>query len=168
MSSTYSISESFTITHARQMAAKVATDLLRMQRFYGVPSISDLAAYEVEVVELLKAGYLATVTYGFRRNGEWIPPTLRYTAAELSGDGPDDDPGRLRPGSDVSNASFYSYLIYSSAWDSKSGSSQEAFKKTLPFQRTGASEPGVSGYFEEDRIYSAGGRKLTRSSVRSY
>jgi hypothetical protein len=168
MSYSYSVSETFTVTHARQMAAKVATDLLRMQRFYNAPSTTDIAQYETEIVELLKAGYLGTVTYGFKRNNEWIAPTLRYTASELSGDGPDDDPGRVRPGADTSNATFYSYLTYSTAWDGLSSSSQEAFKKSLPFQRTGAGEPGVNGYFVEDRTYSSGGRKLTRSSVRSY
>ena len=31
-------SATFTVTHARHMAAKVATDLKRMQRLYDVPS----------------------------------------------------------------------------------------------------------------------------------
>ena len=34
----YTESTTFTVTHARHMAAKVATDLKRMQRFYGKPS----------------------------------------------------------------------------------------------------------------------------------
>ena len=40
MSNSFTISEAttFTITHARHMAAKVATDLKRIQRFYGKPS----------------------------------------------------------------------------------------------------------------------------------
>jgi hypothetical protein len=168
MSSTYSISESFTVTHARHIAAKVATDLLRMQRFYGHPSTSDIAEYETEIIEFLKAGNLSTVTYGFKRDGNWIVPTLRYTAQELAGDGPDDDPGRIKPGADISNASFYSYLTYSPAWDRLSGSSQEAFKKSLPFQRVGADQPGITGYLVQDRNYSSGGRGLSRSSVRSW
>ena len=67
------------------MAAKVATDLKRMQRFYGSPSDRASPSYEAEVTELLKAGYLGTVTYGFRRDGNWIEPTLRYTARDLAG-----------------------------------------------------------------------------------
>ena len=63
MSTSYSVSEStsFTVTHARHMAAKVATDLKRMQRLYGSPSDTDIADYETEVIELLKAGYLDTI-----------------------------------------------------------------------------------------------------------
>ena len=54
-----------------------------MQRFYGDPSDAKIANYEAEIIELLKAGYLGVVTYGFQRNGKWIPPTLRYTARDL-------------------------------------------------------------------------------------
>lgn len=159
----------FTVTHARHMAAKVATDLKRMQRFYGWLSDSDIADYEAEIIALLKGGYLREVTYGFKRDGKWIEPTLRYTAQDLSGaSGSDDDPGRIRPSANISGASFYSYLRYSVAWDGLSETEKEAFKKTLPFQRSGAPEPGVNGYLSRDRTYSAGGRALDRATVRSY
>ena len=79
MSDSYSYTESrtFTVTHARHMAAKVATDLKRMQRFYGKPSDENIADYESEATEMLRAGYLDTGTYGFRRDGKWIEPTPR-------------------------------------------------------------------------------------------
>lgn len=171
MTSSYTVSATttFTVTHARHMAAKVAADLKRMQRFYGAPSDADIANYEAEVVELLKAGYLGTVTYGYKRGDKWIEPTLRYTAKDLAGaDGNDDDPGKIRPGADISGASFYNYLTHSAAWKDLTPAQQEAFNKTLPFQRTGAAEPGIDGYLTPDRIYSAGGKTLDRFSVRSY
>jgi len=171
MASSYAITEStaFTITHARHMAAKVAADLKRMQRHYGKPSDSDIADYEAEVVALLKAGYLGTVSYGFRRNENWIEPTLRYTARDLAGGtADDDDPGKVRPWADISGASFHSYLTYSAAWDRLDSAQRDAFKKTLPFYRSGGSEPGITGYLEQDRTYSAGGQALGRASVRSY
>ncbi|WP_454259044.1 HORMA-1 domain-containing protein [Pseudoxanthomonas mexicana] len=166
---TVSTTNTFTITHARHMAAKVAADLKRMQRFYGAPSDADIADYETEVVELLKAGYLDTVTYGYKRSDKWIEPTLRYTAKDLAGSsGNDDDPGKVRPNADISGASFYNYLTYSSAWFALTPDQRESFKKGLPFQRTGAAEPGISGYLMPDRTYSAGGKALDRFSVRSY
>ena len=171
MSYSYTATESqaFTVTHARHMAAKVATDLKRMQRFYDKPSDTSIGQYEEEVVALLKAGYLGTVTYGFKRDGEWIEPTLRYTAYDLAGmSANDDDPGKIRPGAEISGASFYSYLTYSAAWDGLMADEREEFKKVLPFERTGASEPGVNGYLSDDRTYSSGGRALSRASVRSY
>ncbi len=170
MSYSYTLSEliTFTVTHAKHMAAKVATDLKRLQRLYGKPCDIDLVHYEIEVIELLKYNYLGTVTYGFRRGGNWIEPTLRYTARDLAGVAAnDDDPGRVRPCADISGASFYSYLTYSSGWDNLSLTDKDVVKKRLPFQRTGAPEPGVNGYLSNDRIYSAGGRALNRSSVRS-
>ena len=169
MSYSFTESATFTVTHARHMAAKVATDLKRLQRLYpGGPSDTRIAEFETEVVELLKAGYLGTVTYGFRRSGNWIEPALRYTARDLSGMSVnDDDPGKIRASADVTGATFYSYLTYSSAWNSLSPTERDAFKKRMPFYRGDALEPGVSGYLEDDRTYSSGGRALNRSSVRS-
>ena len=87
MSYSYTVTDTttFTRTHARHIAAKIATDLKRMQRFYGEPSNSQIADYESEAVEFLKEGLLDTVTYGFRLNGNWIEPTLFYTARDLAG-----------------------------------------------------------------------------------
>ncbi|MEW5424095.1 hypothetical protein [Amorphus sp. 3PC139-8] len=171
MSSSYTITETqtFTVTHARHMASKVATDLKRMQRFYGQPSDIKIADFEEEMVALLKAGYLGTVTYGFRRDGEMINPTLIYTAHELAGVSVnDDDPGRIRPGADISGASFYSYMTYSSAWSQLSQADKEAFEVSLPIQRTSAPEPGINGYVVSDKTYSSGGRSLNRETVRSW
>src|SRR5260363_44476 len=108
---TYSESTTFTVTHARHIAAKVSADLKRMQRFYGCPSDGEIAHYEAELIERLKAGYLGTLTVGFLRDGKWIEPTLRYTARDLAGMADNnDDPGRVRPGLIVSQATFYNYL----------------------------------------------------------
>ncbi len=171
MSSSYTYTDtvSFTHTHAVHLASKVAADLKRIQRLYGSPSDAAIADYEGEIIGLLKAGYLGTVTYGFRRDGKWIEPTLRYTAQDLAGSAAnDDDPGRVRPGANIAGASFYSYLNYSGAWDRLSYEEQHRFKETLPVSRGGAAEPGTSGYFSADKTYSAGGRALGRSSMRGY
>lgn len=166
---TSSDSITFTLTHAKHLGAKVATDLKRMQRFYGYPSDSSIADYETEIIEFLKNGYLGTVTYGFKRGDNWIEPTLRYSARELNGiDANDDDPGKVRPGADISGASFYSYLTYSSKWYQQSESERNSFKNGLPFKRGGANEPGISGYLASDRTYSSGGRALDRSTVKSF
>lgn len=166
---TFAGTESFTVTHARHMAAKVATDLKRMQRLYGSPGDATIATYEAEVTEFLKAGFLGTVMYGYRRDGKWIEPMLKYTARDLAGGAAnDDDPGRVRPGANITGATFYSYLTYSAAWDNAPAADKEAFEKRLPFQRNGAPEPGLNGYLTDDLTYSSGGRSLNRASLRSY
>ena len=169
MLDTFTTTVSFTITHARHLAAKVATDLKRMQRLYDLPLDADIDAYETEAVALLKAGYLEAVWYGFKHDGSWIEPTIKYTARELyDTSATDDDPGRIRRGADVSGARFYSYLIYSPAWDNLTTSERNAFEKTLPIHRCSAAEPAVNGFLSHDLTYSSGGRALDRTSVRSY
>jgi hypothetical protein len=171
MTSSYTLSESttFTLTHAKHMAAKVAADLKRLQRLYGQPNDTDIANYETEVIELLKSGYLGTLTLGFKRNNAWIVPTLRYTAQDLAGaSANDDDPGSVKPGANIAGALFHNYLTYSPAWEALSVAEKNAFKKRMPFYRTGATEPAIDGYLADDRIYSSGGRALSRASVRSY
>ena len=159
----------FTLTHARHMAAKVATDLKRIQRLYGRPNDAEIAEYESEVIELLKGGYLHTVSYGFRRNGQWTEPALRYTARDLSGaTANDDDPGRIRAGANIAGAHFGSFLTYSDAWDQLTAGERVAFRARLSLQRGGGAEPTVNGVLTHDRTYSAGGHALDRASVRSY
>jgi hypothetical protein len=169
--SSYTITESttFTVTHARHMAAKVSADLKRMQRFYGYPSDADICNYEAEVVDLLKAGYLGSLTVGFLRDGQWIEPTLRYTARDLAGMAAnDDDPGRVSPSCDISGAKFHNQLTYSSAWAALSASDKEAFEQRMPFRRRTMAQPPVNGRMVEDKTYSAGGWALGRASVRAY
>ena len=164
----YTSSQTFTRTHSKRISFRVATDLKRMQRLYGSPTDQEIEHYELELIELLTAGYLDTITYGFRRGDDWIEPTLQYTSFELADPGFGDDPGRVRPNADISGASFYSYLTYSLAWSELSLAQKEAFNGTLPVRRVDAPEPGIDGYVEQDLAYLAGGRGLQRAAVRSW
>lgn len=131
-------------------------------------SVSD-RSYAAQHSLSRKAGYLSTAAYGFKRGDDFVEPALKYTARDLAGAAAnDDDPGRVRPGADIAGATFYSYITYSSAWDQLTAEQRDAFKGRMPVTRTNADAPGVSGYLESDRTYSAGGRSLERASVRSY
>lgn len=165
-SSSYTFNSSFTITHARYLASKVATDLKRIQRFYNYPSDQQIADYESEITELLKAGYLDEVTYGFKKENSWIKPTIKYRAIDLANGAVDDDPGKIPIGADISNSSFCSFLCYNSNWDNLSDSEKENFKKTLPFQRGYGDRPSAEGYFSNDLSYSSGGRSINRSTLK--
>jgi len=171
MSLSYVVTQSttFTLTDAKHMSAKVATDLKRIQRLYGLPSDERIASFEAELIAILKGGYLESVSYGFKIGNELIEPSLRYDAKDLLGASTtDDDPGKIRSGQNVDGATFYSYLTFNSAWHTLSTDERAKFEKTLPFIRSGAPEPTVKGYFTKDLTYSSGGRSLNRSSVRSY
>ncbi len=156
----------FTITHARHLAAKVRTDLKRMQRFYEKPTDEHIDELEEELIALLKEGYLESITYGFKRDGQWIKPTLRYTAKDLSqGTSIDDDPGRVPIGADVSNATFYSFLVSSSKYQNLTNEDRSNFKNSIRITRSEADYPQANGYFSSDRSYSSGGRSLDRSTL---
>jgi hypothetical protein len=166
---TFTNTQTFTVTHAKYLASKVAADLKRIQRYYGLPIDSHIAAYESELSEYLRYGYLSEVTYGFKRDGDWIEPTVRYTLKGLAGNsGTDDDPGRIRPNANISGASFSSYLVHNNNYDMLSESEKTKFDGGLPFSRTGAPAPGISGYLNSDKSYSSGGQALDRSSLKSY
>ncbi len=163
---TSTTSDTFTITHARHMSAKVSSDLRRMQRFYSKPSSDMIEKFEEEIAQLIKNGYLDTAIFGFKRDGEWIEPTFSYTASQISS-GLDDIPGSLNAHADVSDADFYSYVTYTSKFKDLSQSEKDAFKETLPVQRVGADQPSISGYYQSDKTYSSGARSLSRKSLKS-
>lgn len=171
MSSSYTYNDTvtFTLTHAKELASRVATDLKRMQRFYGQPSNSDIERYEAELIEYLKAGYLQEVCYGFKRGDNWIEPMLRYTAKDLAGlNTASDDPGKIVPGANIDGASFYSFLVSNGAWSLLTPQQQQNFHDRLPFIRQGAPTPGISGYMVADKTYAAGGKALDRSTLKSF
>jgi hypothetical protein len=167
VTSTITASQTFTATNAKYLASKVRADLKRIQRLYGSPTDAWIDLYEAELAEYLREGYLGVVTYGFQKNGQWIEPTLRYTASDLAA-GANDNPGAVRPGADITGATFTSFLEYSWNWYLAESSAKDRFNRALPFERGTGTTPGVSGYLEADKTYSSGGVALSRSTVRGW
>src|SRR4051794_8263976 len=142
MTSTFTFSTTFTITHARYVTSKVAADLRQLQLFYGSPSDDWIEAYAEEAAILLRDGYLERVDYGFKRTGpylgeQWVL-VLRYTAH--NGCLVDDHAGRVPPGSDVSGAWFTSFLSYSAKFIALSSAEQARVRADLPLSRTTGTE----------------------------
>lgn len=167
MSNSYTTTstDTFTVTHAKHIAAKVSTDLTRFMRFYGNPTMDTIKKYEDELTALLKEDYLDNVTYGFKKDGKWVE-AIRYHAlpgGQLVGD---DDPGKIRPGIDITGCTFSSFLIKNSKWDNLIPAAQALFEASLPFNRTAGSEPPLSsGVWSHGHEYSAGGRGIKRSTI---
>lgn len=164
MSFSYTRTESFTRTSARRVAAKVAGDLSYMQALYDRPMDVDIEAYEEEVVELLAGGYLADVSYGFRRDSNWVV-ALKY-AADTSGNLVGDDAvGKLDPSTNTDGATFYSFLIHSTKWDNLTADERRRIEETMTIKRTYGTEPGsAGGYWTQDKTYSADGGGVRRSA----
>lgn len=160
----YSFSTTFTRTHAREIASRVAADLYMMRALYGKPSADDIEAYEAEFVELLVMGYLKTVEYGFKRDGNRVV-TLRYTVRPGSGE--PDRAGSVFATADTAGATFFSFLEYTSDWDKLTSTERDAFEATLPIQRTFGTAPGNgNGYWVTDKAYNAAGVSASRETFR--
>lgn len=167
MTTSYTLSETFTLTHAKQIASRVAADLQRFQRFYGSPTDRWIADYEAELIVLLKHDVVSEVVYGFQRNGEWTEATVKYRALPGGTLGASDDPGKIRPNLDIAGAHFTSYLSHNSKWWGLAPDLQQAIEADCPFSRSGAPAPQLeAGYWADDHSYVAGGRGLGRSSAR--
>ena len=104
-------SVTFTVTHAKRIASKVAADLMRFHRFYGRPNRTWIDDYEEELKVLMQYDAIDEITYGFRKDDQWIT-AVKYKAVNgyLIGD---DNPGCLRAVDDLSGATFGSFLSYS-------------------------------------------------------
>ena len=166
MAGTTTRTATFTISNARYIASKVKTDLKLLQRIYGSPSDSGIEDFGEEAALLLRDGYLGTVTYGYRRNGNWIL-ALRYVAQSDGTLAQDDRAGKVIRGVNVIGASFHSYLTYSATWWDLTPTQRQAVKAKLPIKRQTADPPGTSGgYWSTDKSYSSKGTGVARSTFR--
>lgn len=162
-------STAFTRVHARHITARIAADLARLTAFYPT-RLTELRInqFQEEAIEYLKAGYLESVTFGFRKvdtdyfgdtNIEWVL-ALKYVVNDGELDGGSSSPGGIQPGIDIEDAKFYSFLVTNYKFSQLSPEIKDEFEKTLPIFRGTGKEPG--GSFRQDRAYGQGGRYVNR------
>jgi hypothetical protein len=171
MSTSFSVSgsETFSLTDARKIAAKVSTDLKRLQRLYARPydpTDQRIDEFEQELTHLLKNDVVGSVVYGYQRNGQWTKACVRYTASsgQLHAD---DDPGKILPGHDIAGATFTSFLTYNANWSTLGATKQAEIERTSPLQRTSGSTPSLEkGYWNDDLSYFSGNGGVVRSTVK--
>jgi hypothetical protein len=168
MSFSYTLSSSFTRTHARELAAKVAADLRQMQVFYRKPTDQEIDDYVVELVELLVGGYLSSVDYGFRTNSGWVV-ALSYTVRSDGTLDTNDRAGRVPIGANISGTYWYSYLRKNSKWWDLTQSERYKIESSIPIKRNGTGEPsiGSGNVWVEDKVYSSNGTSFTRRTLKS-
>jgi hypothetical protein len=165
---TQTVSETFTIVHARKLSSKVVADLVRCNQLYGRPSEQCIQDYGEELALRLQKGYVASYEFGFQKNDKRIL-TWFYTVDENGTIKDDNRPGAILSGAEVAAASFFNFMTTSFKWSNASASDKEAFLKTLPFTRSSGSPPqDGNGYWETDRNYYAGGVGLGRRSFKPW
>ena len=166
---TRSTSDSFTLTHAKYVGAKVGADLRIVANLYGKPDLEDIDDYVEEIALLLRDGYLGTADFGFRRSdtNAW-KLRLRYTAT-TGGHLLDNRPGNFPTTTAVAGLPFYSYLTYSTKFGLLATNQQNEIKQGLPVQRTGAPEPtATTGTFTSGHGYSRNGAGVSRGVYLAY
>ena len=167
MTNTYTTSATYSSTNVDYVASKVVSDLRGLNDYYGQPSESSMWDFYEELVELLAGGYVASVEYGFKRNGHRVV-SLCYEA-RMDGSLTDGRSGGVYARADISGASWFSILVYSKKWDSLPASAQEEIEARLPIKRSYGQAPGDgNGYWSMDRTYSSQGIGVQRRTFRPY
>lgn len=168
MSSTYTISETFTLTHARRLAAKVAADMHQCQRFYGLPTDTQIEDYQEELTVLLQGGYVQSYEFGFKTTDERRVMSWHY-AVGPSGALEGSRSGGLYPAADVSGVSWFNFLTPSAEWYALSNAEREKIKANYSIRRTEGSPPqDGNGYWDSSRHYASGGVGITRKEFRPW
>ena len=164
MTNSYTITETWSRTHARHVGGKVIADLRGLAQEYGSPSERELEGYLQELVELLTGSYIKEVSYGFERNGVPIV-ALKYTADMNGTLTADDRSGRIPRGVDITGAVFFTFLSYSSKWWALTPEQRERIKAGLIVKRSVGTNP-CSGLFgwTSDKTYSSAGNGMQRST----
>lgn len=164
MSNSYTTTETFTRTNARHLASKVAGDLKLMQLYYGKPSDETIDQYLEEIIVLLLEDCLESVTYGFKKNDEWLM-ALKYKAYAGDIQSTDSRSGGVYPDADLSDAVWGSYLIKNSKYTNLPFYDKNRINDLITLKRTGTDEPQFSsnGRWAEDiKSYYSGGNGLNR------
>lgn len=166
MTGTYTTTESFTLTHAKYLASKVAADLYQMQIFYGVPSMDYINKYIEEIIVLLLYGYFDSADYGFKKNNEWVM-VVHYEAKYGILNSTDDRSGGVYSGADTSGTYWSSYLKKNSKFWNLAPAEQSRIEGLLPIKRTTGDESGYqAGVWTTDKSYYSNGTGLDRKFFR--
>ncbi len=165
---TFTASETFTLTHARKLAGKVVTDMIRFSQSYGQPSQTAIQNYGEELTTLLKDGYVETYEFGFKQNETRIV-SCYYTVDSSGTLLSDDRPGQIPLNANVSAGAFFNFITYSDKWSKLNQAERDSIKAGLPVSRgTGTAPTDGYGYWVADKTYSAGGVNLPRRSFKPF
>lgn len=164
--STSTRTATFNRSHARYVATKVAADLKRMQALYGWPSGPEIENLMTEITETLAMDYLKSIEIGFVRGGRRVV-TVKYESRRdgtLTGD---DNAGGIPRNVDISGCNKLNMLGYTSKFYALSKTDQDAFESSMPYVRNTAPAPtDGSGYWSQDRTYSAAGGGTVRKTFK--
>lgn len=165
---TTTTTESFTLTHAKRLAAKVVADMHQCQQFYGSPTDKQIENYQQELVALLHGGYIESYEFGFRTNKSRRVVSWFYTTGP-SGSLEGGRSGGLFATADISGAVMFNFLSYNAAWFALSQNERGKIEASLPVRRIEGEPPqDGDGHWNNSRVYVSGGVAITRKEFRPW
>jgi Bacterial HORMA domain family 1 len=168
MSYSYTASETFTLTDARRLAARVAADMHQCQRLYGHLTDAEIENYLQELTILLHGGYVKSYEFGFKTSDKQRVLSWFYTVGP-SGNLEGGRSGGLFPSANISGAVMFNFLSYNSEWSALSNVERDKIKASYPVRRTEGSAPqDGNGYWDSSRHYTSGGVAVTRKEFRPW
>ena len=164
----YTINDTFTLTHAKRLAAKVTADMHQSYRLYGRPLFLNIERYQEELIVMLHGCYIESYEFGFKTASDKRIISWLYTV-NLSGDLEGGRAGGLYSSADVSSARFFNYMTQNRKWFALPIDERKRIEGTHSVERTTGTPPqDGNGYWENNRQYSAGGILISRKEFRPY
>lgn len=168
MSYSYTTSESFTIIHARKLAAKVSADMEQCRRLYGYPSADAIAKYQEELTVMLHGGYVSEYEFGFKTADDRRVISWKYKVTS-DGDLQGGRSGGLYTQANISNATMFNFMTYSYKWSGLTATQQDVVDAKHSVARTDGQPPADgNGSWVRDKTYSAGGVAIERQEFRPW
>ncbi len=168
MTSTYTTTESFTLVHARKLAAKVSADMDQCRRLYGSPGEADIARYQQELIVLLHGGYVSEYEFGFKTSDDRRVISWKYKVT-ANGDLQGGRSGGLYTQANICNAKMFNLLRTNVDWAALPTAEKARMNEKHGVSRVDGEPPSDgNGSWVRDHTYSAGGVAIERQEFRPW
>lgn len=167
MTGTYTLTETFNVTHARKLAAKAVADMHQCNLLYSKgPTSVAVANYEQELVAMLAGGYVDSYEFGFQTSAAKRVLAWKYTVG-LSGDLEGGRSGGLFAQADLAGTTLFNFMTTNSKWAGLSATDKSKVNDEHPVHRVEGEPPADgNGYWSSTRSYAAGGIAVNRQEFR--
>jgi hypothetical protein len=168
MTDSHTNSESFTVTHARKLAAKVTADMYNCMQHYKYPQASEIDRFTAELVVMLSHHCVSVYEFGFQTPEKKRVVSWRYTVS-VTGDLEGGRSGGLYATADISNAAWFNQMTYSEIWTALAPAEQEKIEALHEVSRVTKSGPSDgNGHWVTTRTYGAGGVSIVREDFQPW
>lgn len=166
MTTSYTTTDTFTLTNAKKLAAKVTADMHQCAQFYKIPSEERIRQFQDELIVLLAGKYVSKYEFGFKTNDDKRIVSWLYEVTS-AGDMDGGPSGGLHPNADISKGMWFNFLTTSTSWAKLNEKEMADITARHEIRRVEGEPPADgSGYWASDRTYVSGGAAIIRKEFR--